>query len=236
MGLFDLFKKPSPEDQQPRSRRALRRQADILMSLRGEPNPHRHAGRACKGAPAGTKALDGDAHPRRTDDRALARDQTHRRRLRHLLAALRLVLDARPCPRLGHRLATPRPRGQSRGANAVLDVKMRTIPARCRREHGFHPGRHGGESRRPAASQDPIIATVPALEFVKLLEADVVPTGIAIGAHYEWLTDWRGNANQAWMGNIESWQLSNLWEPCANAPMPNCANPPARAATACWHI
>ena len=24
--------------------------------------------------------------------------------------------------------------------------------------------------------------------------------------------DWRGNANQAWMGNIESWQLSNLWE------------------------
>ena len=52
-------------------------------------------------------------------------------------------------------------------------------------------------------SPDPIVATVPALEFVKLLEADVVPTGIAIGAHYEWMTDWRGSANQTWMGNIE---------------------------------
>ena len=31
-------------------------------------------------------------------------------------------------------------------------------------------------------SVEPIVATVPALEFVKLLEADVVPTGIAIGA------------------------------------------------------
>jgi len=37
-------------------------------------------------------------------------------------------------------------------------------------------------------SNEPIVATVAALEFVKLLEADVVPTGIAIGAHYEWLT------------------------------------------------
>jgi hypothetical protein len=41
-----------------------------------------------------------------------------------------------------------------------------------------------------APSHDPIVATVPALEFVKLLEADVVPTGIAVGAHYEWLDGW----------------------------------------------
>jgi hypothetical protein len=61
-------------------------------------------------------------------------------------------------------------------------------------------------------SSDPIVATVPALEFVKLLEADVVPIGIAIGAHYEWLNDWRGRARQTFMGNVESSQLSNLWE------------------------
>ncbi len=63
---------------------------------------------------------------------------------------------------------------------------------------------------RPSAA--PIIATVPALEFVKLLEADVVPTGIAIGAHYEWMNDWRRSTNLNWMGNIESTALSDLWE------------------------
>jgi hypothetical protein len=49
------------------------------------------------------------------------------------------------------------------------------------------------------------------LEFVKLLEADVVPTGIAVGACYEWLADWQGNAARRWMGNIEATKLSNLW-------------------------
>src|SRR5271165_3381686 len=61
-------------------------------------------------------------------------------------------------------------------------------------------------------SQDPIVATVPALELVKLLEADVVPTGIAIGAKYGWLTNWCGTAGQTWMGNTESTTLSQFWE------------------------
>ena len=49
------------------------------------------------------------------------------------------------------------------------------------------------------------MATVPALEFVKLLEADVVPTGIAIGAHYEWLQGYRaaGVGSMNWLGNVE---------------------------------
>jgi hypothetical protein len=62
-------------------------------------------------------------------------------------------------------------------------------------------------------SSDPVIATVPALEFVKLLEADVVPTGIAIGAHYEWLRDWSGYAaNPRYWFNTEATQLSGLWD------------------------
>jgi hypothetical protein len=61
-------------------------------------------------------------------------------------------------------------------------------------------------------SVDPIVATVPALEFVKLLEADVVPTGIAIGAHYEWMVDWRFGTSLAWYGNIECQPLTRLWE------------------------
>ncbi len=99
------------------------------------------------------------------------------------------------------------------GANAVLDVKMRTIPLDAGESMDYSLT---GTAMRIAdlpPSQDPIIATVPALEFVKLLEADVVPTGIAIGAHYEWLTDWQGNAgNPAMWFNIEAFQLSNLWE------------------------
>ena len=62
------------------------------------------------------------------------------------------------------------------------------------------------------ASSDPIVATLPALEFVKLLEADVVPTGIAVGASYEWLTDWYGNASQLGIGH---------GSPTANAPLGN---------------
>ena len=59
-----------------------------------------------------------------------------------------------------------------------------------------------------APSVDPIVATVPALEFVKLLEADVVPTGIAVGAHYGWLNGGMGPANLQY----ESRALGELWE------------------------
>jgi hypothetical protein len=98
------------------------------------------------------------------------------------------------------------------GANAVLDVKMRTVPLAVEESMDFTLIGTAVKVDGLPPSPDPVIATIPALEFVKLLEADVVPTGIAIGAHYEWLTDWRGNADQAWMGNIESWQLSNFME------------------------
>lgn len=43
-------------------------------------------------------------------------------------------------------------------------------------------------------------ATVPALEFVRLLEMGIVPTGIAIGARYEWLGgygQWNGYGSAA---------------------------------------
>ena len=42
----------------------------------------------------------------------------------------------------------------------------------------------------------------------ELLEADVVPTGIAVGAHYEWLNDRMGPANLQ-----HEWrELSEFWE------------------------
>ena len=103
------------------------------------------------------------------------------------------------------------------GANAVLDVKMRTLPLYVDNSMDFTLVGTAVKIDGLPPSTNPIIATIPALEFVKLLEADVVPTGISIGAHFEWLTDWSGNASQSgWMNsafwNVEAQQLSRLWE------------------------
>jgi hypothetical protein len=98
------------------------------------------------------------------------------------------------------------------GANVVLDVKMRTLPLGIASSMDFTLVGTAVRVEGLPPSDEPIIATVPALEFVKLLEADVVPTGIAIGAHYEWMTDWQGSARMTWRGNVESRQLSELWE------------------------
>ena len=105
-----------------------------------------------------------------------------------------------------------REEAKAAGANAVLDVKMRTIPLKVEDSMDFTLVGTAVRVEGLPPSDDPVVATVPALEFVKLLEADVVTTGIAIGAKYEWMTDWRGNARQDWMGNVESRVLSRFWE------------------------
>jgi uncharacterized protein YbjQ (UPF0145 family) len=97
------------------------------------------------------------------------------------------------------------------GANAVVDVKMRTIPLQVPGSMDFTLVGTAVRLAGADPSPLPVVATVPALEFVKLLEADVVPVGIAVGAHYQWMADWRGTATQTWMGNIESRSLSQLW-------------------------
>jgi hypothetical protein len=112
----------------------------------------------------------------------------------------------------GAALQRLREEARTAGANAVLDVKMRTVPLGVDNSMDFTLLGTAVYVEGLPPSPDPIIATVPALEFVKLLEADVVPTGIAIGAHYEWMNDWRRSTNLNWMGNIEADSLSNLWE------------------------
>jgi uncharacterized protein YbjQ (UPF0145 family) len=123
------------------------------------------------------------------------------------------------------------------GANAVVDVRMRTLRHRIGMSMDFTLIGTAVRLERLAPSAEPVIATVPALEFVRLLEADIVPVGIAVGARYEWLGyrgfgrgrgDW--NRNRAW-GNtgwssptretqrqLRSWtnqpllDLTNFWE------------------------
>jgi hypothetical protein len=98
------------------------------------------------------------------------------------------------------------------GANAVLDVKLRTIPLGIANSMDFTLLGTAVRVDGLPPAEDPIVATVPALEFVKLLEADIVPTGIAIGAQYEWLNDFYGGTNQVWAGNVETTVLSQFWE------------------------
>jgi hypothetical protein len=210
MGLFDFLKGPSPEAQAA-EQESLRRQADILMSLRGGRVPTGTLQRLTDVA-AGTKPWMATLTPAE-----LMIVRSHGLRPIAAVAATcwlhygwswteghaqgweaalqRLAQEARAC-----------------GANAVLDVKMRTIPVQMEESMDFTLVGTAVRVEGLPASNDPIIATVPALEFVKLLEADVVPTGIAIGAHYEWLSDWRGMADMNTWYNQESWQLSNLWE------------------------
>jgi uncharacterized protein YbjQ (UPF0145 family) len=98
------------------------------------------------------------------------------------------------------------------GANAVLDVKMRTVRFDAARTMDFTLVGTAVAIDGLPPNSTPIVATLPALEFIKLVESDVLPTGIAIGAHYEWLLDRRLGANLAIMGNAEAVPLSLLME------------------------
>jgi hypothetical protein len=92
------------------------------------------------------------------------------------------------------------------GANAVVDVRMRTL------RHSFGPSMDFTlfgtairiEGLPPSA--DPVIATVPALEFVRLLEMNIVPTGIAVGARYDWLGNQYSSWGNGWQGRQTQWQ------------------------------
>lgn len=98
------------------------------------------------------------------------------------------------------------------GANAVVDVKLRTSAAEGdSMDYSLIGTAVRFDSLPPSA--DPVVATTPALEFVRLLEAGVVPTGIAIGAHYEWLTDtFGGMSGYAFSGNQPLNTLGHFWE------------------------
>ena len=98
------------------------------------------------------------------------------------------------------------------GANAVVDVKMRTIELDIANSMDFTLVGTAVKVDGLPPSSDPIVATVPALEFVRLLENDIVPTGIAVGANFRWMNDWQGNTNLMFQGNTESLTLSMLWE------------------------
>jgi len=104
------------------------------------------------------------------------------------------------------------------GANAVVDVRMRTIPGGGSEGDSMDFTLIGTAIRfgsLPASTQ-PIIVTVPALEFVRLLEMGIVPTGLAVGARYQWLSQqpFRPDYSTGGMSgyNTPLPDLSQFWE------------------------
>jgi hypothetical protein len=95
------------------------------------------------------------------------------------------------------------------GANAVVDVQMRTIRHQIGSSMDFTLLGTAIRVEGLPPSKDPVVATVPALEFVQLLEMGIVPTGIAVGARYEWLggNPW-GYGGNRWGGRRTQWQSS----------------------------
>jgi hypothetical protein len=104
------------------------------------------------------------------------------------------------------------------GANAIVDVKMRKIALQIGESMDFTVVGTAVRIDGLPAGEHPIAATVPALEFVRLLEAGIVPVGIAIGAQYSFLDPTSEYAARRMEGsgrlfsNAALPQLSRFWE------------------------
>jgi uncharacterized protein YbjQ (UPF0145 family) len=210
MGIFDFLRSPSPEERELRATHE-RRLGEMATFLQNGPLPSDMTERL-RGARAGTLPWTATLT---AAELAIARS--------HGLRPIATVsatcwLHYGFSWTLGHSegwakaLQRLKEEAYTAGANAVLDVKMRTIPLGGAESMDFTLVGTAVHVEGLEPSGDPIVATVPALEFVKLLEADVVPTGIAVGAYYDWLMDAGNTARMTWRGNIESQQLSQLWE------------------------
>lgn len=98
------------------------------------------------------------------------------------------------------------------GANAVVDVKLKSIRTAVSGRDFTMVGTAVRFEALPA-SQAPIIATTSALEFVRLLEADVVPVGVAVGTHSTWVDNTGLRFSPRTMGmNEPLTALGDFWQ------------------------
>lgn len=101
---------------------------------------------------------------------------------------------------------------QACGANAVVDVKLRSIRTAVSGRDFTIVGTAIRFDALPPGDA-PIVATTSALEFVRLLEADVVPVGIAVGTHSAWVDDLARNFSPRMMGmNEPLTALGDFWQ------------------------
>lgn len=104
------------------------------------------------------------------------------------------------------------------GANAVVDVRMRRIQLAMRDSMDFTLLGTAVRIDGLPAGEHPVVATVPALEFTRLIEAGIVPVGIAIGAQYQYLpagSQYRARRMETGgsvFQNAQLPELSRFWE------------------------
>ena len=96
------------------------------------------------------------------------------------------------------------------GANAVVDVRLRTLRHTFGASMDFTLIGTAVRIEGLAPSPHPVISTVAALEFVRLLEADIVPVGLAVGARFDWLGNPYGSSGSMWSGSGDWTALSDI--------------------------
>jgi uncharacterized protein YbjQ (UPF0145 family) len=98
------------------------------------------------------------------------------------------------------------------GANAVVDVKMRTSNLPVEDSMDFTVIGTAVKIDSLPPSTDPVIATVPAIEFIRLVEEGIVPVGVAVGAHVELMNPYAINPTGAmtWT-NQPLGEMSEFW-------------------------
>ncbi|WP_206957227.1 heavy metal-binding domain-containing protein [Trinickia acidisoli] len=99
------------------------------------------------------------------------------------------------------------------GANAVIDTRMVTVDLAIENSMDYSLVGTAVRIEGLPPSNTPVVSTVPALEFVQLLEAGIVPVGLAIGARFEWssgpLDTGKG---YGWGNNQPLKQTTAFWE------------------------
>jgi hypothetical protein len=112
---------------------------------------------------------------------------------------------------------------EAAGANAVLDVRMRTVRHSIGASMDFTLLGTAVKIDGLQPTAKPVVATVPAIEFVRLLEAGIVPVGLAVGAQYDWFPNGNYFAGESWGGGSSwgsgSWQTQQKMQSWSNQPL-----------------
>lgn len=99
------------------------------------------------------------------------------------------------------------------GANAVIDTRMVTVDVEIENSMDYSLVGTAVRIEGLPPSTAPIVSTVPALEFIQLLEAGIVPVGLAVGARFQWSNGPLDAAkNLGWRGNLSLSQTTAFWE------------------------
>lgn len=99
------------------------------------------------------------------------------------------------------------------GANAVIDTRMVSTDLEAGDSMDYSLIGTAVRIEGLPPSPQPIVSTVPALEFIQLLEAGIVPVGIAVGAHFAWsTTPLDANPGDLWTGNRPLDKTAQFWE------------------------